>query len=239
MSTTEAFTTRDATSDASDFAYRPISTAAIASVVFGVLSLVIFFAGGDTFEAALMLSPLPLIGLIMGLRAWSQVRANSDQLTGQRLAVVGSLLSAVCLVGGLAYSGYVYATEVWPGYARTSFEDLRPDEVEQRGDVLVPPDVLSLNGKKVFIKGYIRPGTTNFRDNATSFLLVRDNNQCCFGDISTVKYFDQVQVATVGKLTVDYSSSLFRLGGVLRVFPENIFKGPGAPVFALEADKAE
>jgi hypothetical protein len=175
----------------------------------------------------------------MGLRAWWRVRANPDQFTGQKLAAVGAVLSAICLVGGLAFSGYVYATEVPEGYARTSFEDLRPDEVELRGDVVIPADIMALDGEKVFIKGYIRPGTENFRNNATSFLLVRDNNQCCFGDITTVKYYDQVQVATTGRLTVDYSPRLFRIGGVLRVFPENAYKGPGAPTFTLEADYAQ
>jgi hypothetical protein len=239
MSTTEAFTVRDMPSEARDFEYRSVSTAAIASVVFGVLSLVIFLAGRDSFEASLMLAPLPIIGLVMGLRGWSRVRRNPDQFTGHKLALAGSLLSIVCLVGGLSFSGYVYATEVWPGYVRTSFENLRPDEVEERGGKVVPPEVMALDGKKVFIKGYIRPGTENFRQNATRFLLVRDNNQCCFGDITTVKYYDQVKVDTVGRLTVDCSSKLFRLGGILRVFPDNAYKGPGAPVFALEADKAE
>jgi hypothetical protein len=239
MSTTEAFTIRDLPADASDFEYRSVSTAAIASVVFGVLSFVIFLAGRDTLEASLMLAPLPIIGLFMGLRGWWRVRRHPEQFTGHKLAATGIVLSIFCLIGGLSFSGYVYATEVWPGYVRTSFEELRPDEVDERGGKVVSPDVMALDGKKVFIKGYIRPGTENFRQNATRFLLVRDNNQCCFGDITTVKYYDQVKVDMVDRLTVDCSLKLFRLGGVLRVFPENAYKGPDAPVFALEADKAE
>jgi hypothetical protein len=239
MSTTDALNRYDASPAAGEFQYRTVNTAAIASIVFGVLSLIVFVAGRDSFEACLMLCPIPLIGLAMGFRALSRIRANPDQYTGRKLAMAGAVLSAACLAGGLAFSGYVFATEVPEGYVRTSFEDLRPDEVELRGDVIVPPDVAALDGKKVFIKGFIRPGTENFRQHATKFLLVRDNNQCCFGDLTSVKYFDQVDVSTIGALSVDSSLNVKRIGGILRVYPENAFKGPTAPVFALEADYAK
>jgi hypothetical protein len=139
----------------------------------------------------------------------------------------------------LAYALWVYSTEVPPGYARTSFGDFRPDEVEQRGNLLVPRHVQALDGKKVFIKGYMRPGSSPTRTNVRQFLLVRDNNQCCFGDISTVKYFDQVLVSTIGSLSTDYSTGLYRVGGTLRIHPENILKGVGYPVYTLEADHLE
>jgi hypothetical protein len=90
----------------------------------------------------------------------------------------------------------------------------------------------------VFIKGYIRPGTPNFRQNATSFLLVRDNNQCCFGDLSKIKYYDQIDVDMEGPLRVDYSLGVFKIGGVLKINPENASLGPSAPVFSLQADYA-
>ena len=51
------------------------------------------------------------------------------------------------------------ATEVPPGYVRTSFAEFKPDEVDLRGNHFIPPDVAALDGKKVFIKGYMRPGT--------------------------------------------------------------------------------
>jgi hypothetical protein len=210
MSTIDALTSESAATDLRDFEYRPVSTAAIASLVFGALSAVVFFGARDSFESCLMLCPIPLIGLLFGFRALSRITAHPDHTSGRGMALLGTALSAACLIGGLSYAGFVYATEVPDGYARTSFEDFRPDEVEIRGDVLVPPDIKALDGKKVFIKGYIRP-----------------------------KYFDQIDVTTTGKVTVDSSLRVFRLGGVLRVLPENIFKGPTVPVFKLEADYAQ
>lgn len=223
----------------SEFEYRPLNTGAIAAMAFGVLSLVVVFAGRTSFESCLMLSPLPLIGIVLGWRAFRQIRANADRYSGAGLAIGGAALSALCLIAGLAVASYTYATEVRPGYTRTSFEEFRPDEADLRGDKLIPEDVLSLDGKKVFIKGYIRPDSTPYRQNIGKFLLVRDNNQCCFGDISTVQFFDQVEVTLTGNMRVDYSPSLYGIHGTLHVKPENAKRGLGAPVFAMEADSAQ
>ena len=220
-----------------DIEYRSLNAGAIASLVLGVFAPLLFVAGRDSIQFALMLSPVALIGLVVGLRSLARIKANPEQYTGTKLATVGALLSGVSLVGGLAFAGYVYATEVPDGYARTSFADMRPDEVEERGNVMIPPDIEALDGKKVFIKGYIRPDSTPYRQNINKFLLVRDNQQCCFGDISTVNYFDQMAVDLQGKKTVDYSQGVFRIGGTLRVNPHNLNRGQ--PVFALEADYAK
>lgn len=238
MATTEVL------SDTSDlgeeqFIYRPLSVGAIASVVFGLLSFLTFVAGGDSLAACLLMCPIPAVGITVGLRALAQIRSMPDQMSGGRLAVAGVMLSMIGLVGGLGYSGYVYATEVPPGYSRTSFGDLRPDEVEQRGNLPVPRDIQELDGEKVFIKGFMRADSTPVRHNIKTFLLVRDNNQCCFGDISSVKYFDQVLVNTTGSLSTDYSTGIYRLGGTLRIHPENVRRGVGYPVYTLEADHLE
>jgi hypothetical protein len=219
-----------------EFEYRPLSTSAVASLVFGLLSVMVFFAGRDDFTSALLMTPLPVLGLLLG---WRTLRAGDGQFSGEGLAKAGIALSAVCLVGGLGFAGYVKATETPPGYEPTSFMELRPDEVELRANQSIPPDVAKLNGQKVFIKGYIRPDSVRYRENIGQFLLVRDNNQCCFGDISSVKYFDQVDVAMQGNLRVNYHPGLFRLGGTLRVYQQNAHDGAGGPAYALEADYAK
>ena len=221
------------------FVYRPLSVGAIASVVFGLLGFLTFLGGGDSLAACLLLCPIPAIGIAVGLRAWARIRSMPDQMSGGKLAVTGVLLSAIGLAGGLGYSSYVYATEVPPGYTRTSFGQLRPDEVEQRGSQPVPSDIQALDGRKVFIKGFMRADSIQFSHNVREFRLVRDNNQCCFGDLSSVKYYDQVLVNTVGSLSTDYSSGIFRVGGTLHIHPENISRGVGHPVYTLEADHLE
>jgi hypothetical protein len=222
-----------------EFEYRPLSTSAVASLEFGLLSVMKFFAGRDDFTSALLMTPLPVLGLILGLRTLRTMGASGGQLTGEGLAKAGIAISAVCLVGGLGFAGYVKATETPAGYEPTSFIELRPDEVELRANQSIPPDVAKLDGQKVFIKGYIRPDSVRYRENIGQFLLVRDNNQCCFGDISSVKFFDQIDVAMQGDLRVNYHPGLFRIGGTLRVYPQNARDGAGAPAYALEADYAK
>jgi hypothetical protein len=112
---------------------------------------------------------------------------------------------------------------------------MKPDDLEEARHVLVPSDILQLAGKDVFIKGYIRPGAQ--RQGLDSFLLVRDNNECCFGDLSKVKYHDQIQVYLQGDRRTSYSRRIFRVGGKLQINPAAVAAPPGAPqpVFTLLA----
>lgn len=219
-----------------DFQYRALSTGAIFSVILGVVSLLIFFAARNSLLSAIMIAPLPMAGLLVGLRSLGEIRRTPEYLSGAALAQAGSLLAGVCLVGGLGFASFVYATEVPEGYVRTSFMQFAPDQAEQQNKVVVPDDVLALDGKKVFFKGYIRPDSVAFDSGVREFLLVRDNNECCYGDQAKVKYFDQVAVKMVEGKTADFSRALFRVGGVLHVLPANAARGPGHPVFRLEAD---
>jgi hypothetical protein len=219
-----------------DFEYRALSTGAVAALIFGLLSLSMFITSKDSLESSLMLSPIPLVGLAIGIRAWRTIRQTPDQLSGARLALAGIVLSATSLVGALSHAGYVHATEVPPGYERTSFYEFRPRQSEHGIAVPIPREVLALDGKKVFIKGYMREDSTPVRNNVRRFLLVRDNNECCFGDISNLKYYDQVKVDFKENLTTNYSTRLFRIGGTLRIHPENVARGAEVPVYTMEAD---
>ena len=219
-----------------EFEYRALHTGAVLGAILGVVSSFILLTAGTTFDACLMIAPIPLIGMFVSLRSWSSIRRQSDQFTGIRLAMLGFFLSLFFLLSGLSYGGYVYATEVPDGYERISFVGLKPDQLDERAGRPVPEEITALVGEKVFIKGYIRPESAPYRTGIDSFLLVRDNNQCCFGDLSQVKYFDQMQVVMQGPLRVDYSTGIFRMGGILRILPQNL--ALGKPIFFLEADYA-
>jgi len=245
MATTEAFSSSDdiqSDSDEDDFEYRPLSSGAIAAAIFGVLSLIMFAAAGESLQSSLMLSPIPLVGLAVGLMSLAKIRSMPGQLSGRKFAFVGVVLSAIGLVGGLSYAGYVHATEVPVGYVRASFRELRPDQVEEGKGLIVPEAIQKLVGQKVFIKGFMRPGTSVTKGgspvsrHAKHFLLVRDNNECCFGDQSKVKYYDQVYVSMAGTRTVSDSRRLIRVGGTLHSMPENLSMNKGLPVYFLEVD---
>jgi hypothetical protein len=166
-----------------------------------------------------------------------KIRRDPALYTGSKVAIAGAVLSAFFLVTGVGYGAYVHVTEVPSDHLRITFQEMRPDAIQERSGVVVPPEIMALDGSRVFIKGYMRP--PEVRTGIDRFLLVRDNNQCCFGDLSTVKYFDRILVQLQGKQRLTYSDNLFAIGGVLRVIPQNAAFGAQATVFALEADHAK
>jgi hypothetical protein len=218
--------------------YRALHTGAIIGLVLGLVSSLIFIAAGTTLENCLMVTPIPILGIFISLRSLAKIRSESDQYTGKWLAIAGLALSTFFLVGGVGYGFYVYRTEVPEGYQRIAFESFRPTDQQERGGVIVPPEIRELAGKRVFIKGFIRPGSAPVRTGIDKFLLVRDNNQCCFGDLSKVNYFDQMTVQITSSHRVEDTLDILRMGGILEINEENLALGPGYPVFSLKADYA-
>jgi hypothetical protein len=218
--------------------YRAIHTGAIVGAVLGVLSVFVLISAASSLEACLLITPIPVLGMFVALRSWGRIRREPDQFTGAKVAMAGFALSLIFLVTGVSYGYYVYVSEVPDGYDRISFETLKPNELEERGGVLIPPQVQAMAGKHIFIKGYIRPGSAPVRTGIDRFLLVRDNNQCCFGDLSKVKYFDQMAVQITNSRRVEDTLQVLRMGGTLEIHPENLAHGPGYPVFTLKADYA-
>jgi hypothetical protein len=217
--------------------YRALHTGAIVGFVLSLLLMVFTIISlGYSAEACVAISALNAVPLSVCLWSLGRIRREPELYTGRPLALIGLVISAVCLLGGVGYGSYEYATEVPEGYTRISFGRMKPDEIQERGNVAIPPEIAALDGKRVFIKGYIRPDSISVSRGIDRFLLVRDNNQCCFGDISSIKYYDQIDVDMVGSLRVDYDQGLFRIGGILHVEPENVTLGPTKPVFSLKAD---
>ncbi len=204
--------------------YRALSTAAVASLIVGLLSALAILDW--------TLVAIPVFGVVLSTIALVKVRRNSDELSGAGLARWGLILSIVFLICGPAWLTYVYATEVPDGYSRVSYAELQPDprEVGQ----LVPPAATALEGKKIFIKGYVYPGrqTHGIRE----FLLVRDRGDCCFG--GDPKITDRIQVKLDRPLKLDYSTRLHKLGGTfhVEVKPSTIDGATGGVYYHLKAD---
>jgi hypothetical protein len=219
--------------------YRAVHTGAILGLALVVVTVTFTMVSWGSTPQLIFISLLNGLAGIICLWSLVRIRREPDLFTGAPIAMLGFVMSVVFLVAGVGYGSYVYATEVPEGYARISFNAMKPDELEERGGVAVPPEIAAMDGKKVFIKGYIRPDSVTQRLGIKEFLLVRDNNQCCFGDISSVKYYDQMAVDMTGSRTVDFrDGAVYRLGGILKVEPQNVNRGPLAPVFTLKADYA-
>jgi hypothetical protein len=220
--------------------YRAIHIGAVLGIALAVLLLAFtLVAASSSPEASIGVSFLNMAPLVCCIWALSRIRREPERYSGRGMARLGLALSLVLLVGGVGYGGYVYATEVPDGYSRISFNTMKPDELQERSGVVVPPNVSSLEGKNVFIKGYIRPDSITMPRGIDQFLLVRDNNQCCFGDMSKIKYYDQILVKMSGDRRVDFSRGVFGIGGVLHIEPQYAMPGSPKTVFTLTADYAK
>jgi hypothetical protein len=183
--------------------YRALSTSAVASLVVGLLSCLALLDW--------TLVAIPLVGVALSSFAWWKVKRNRDELTGERLARAGLALSLVFLVAGPAALTYQYLTEVPDGYDRISYAELQPDPAQVGQQV--PPSALALEGKRIFIKGYVYPGRE--KDGIRQFLLCRDQGDCCFG--GNPRITDRIQVTLADPLRLSYQPRVHKLGGTFHV----------------------
>jgi hypothetical protein len=207
--------------------YRALSTAAVASLIVGLLSCLAILDW--------TLVAIPVIGVPLSLFALAKIKRHSNDLTGAALARSGLVLSLLFAVVGPARLAYVYATEVPPGYERVSYAELQPDEAEPGQEV--PPAALSLEGKRIFIKGYVYPGRDT--EGIRQFLLVRDRGECCFG--GNPKITDRILVTLDDPLRLAYSTRLHKLGGTfhVEVRQSTIDDARGGVFYHLKADYLE
>jgi len=183
--------------------YRAVSKSAVVSFAFGLLSIL------GLYSAPLLV--LALVGAILGITGYLSVVRYPNELTGKSLAIVGALLGVGLFIGGIVKHSYVYATEVPEGHIRISFAELQPDKNDPR--MLVPPNALELDGKPIFVKGYLYPDGQ--QNNIKRFVLVPDLGTCCFG--GQPKLTDMIEVTLEKPLQTTYNMKKRKLAGELKV----------------------
>ncbi len=186
-----------------EFFPRVLSIRAVLSFVLGWLSSLCFFGW--------VMAIIPATGIVLGLVAWRQIRRRED-LAGLPFAVGGVILSLVFWAAGWGYLAWVYVTEVPEGYMRISYALLQPDP--NHPDQLPPPSALALDGKRVFIKGYVYP-TSRTKE----FVLCRDSGQCCFGGQPKLTDMIYVKLKDPLRLEQPISPRLRKLAGTFYVRP--------------------
>lgn len=203
--------------------YKSVSRAAIASVVLGVFGL-------TAFPIIFMLI-LPMMGLVFALLAFNAFRKFPEEMLGKPLAVVGLILCGITCTLAPVYHTYVYMTEVPEGFERVDFGKLKSG----LGQPDVPPvEALALNGKQVFIKGYIHP-TSMDTVLAKRFVLVPDLGTCCFGGQPPLTHM--IEVSLSGDLRARKSYRKQRLAGTLQVNPNlKPIEGLTGVFYQLRAD---
>lgn len=204
--------------------YRAVSVSAVATMILAVISLPALFFATLLF--------LPGIGVLVGAYSVTSIRKRQDEFVGYKLAKIGLAICALVLVTGSTYNGYVYATEVPDGYERISFEQLQPNPMTPQ--LPIPLSALELDGKRVFVKGYVHPGVER-RKGIKQFILVPDMKTCCFG--GQPELTDMIEVTLQDPHRVDYSFARRKLAGVLRVSPyKKSVEGLDGVYYQLDAD---
>lgn len=183
--------------------YKAVSRSAVASCMLGVLGILSFW-----FIPLLL---LPVLGLAFALVGMRNLRRYAGELTGMPIATAGLLLSGAILAIAPALHIYTYVTEVPEGYQRVFFSQLKSPYI----DADVPPDsAMELNGKQVFLKGYIHP-TSIASSSARRFVLVPDLGTCCFG--GQPKLTHMIEVTLNGGAFARYGMRQVKLAGTLLV----------------------
>ncbi len=224
--TSAGFRRGHAADELEEFSYRPIPVLAVVGLVLAILSFAAVFIW--------MVLPLCLLAVLMsGLGYWT-IRRFRDGYSGDGVAIAGMVLGSTFFLSGVGLQVYTYRTEVPEGYQRISFsKDISSKEIITEDGVMKPhPEVAELEGKKVFLKGYIYQ--TGNLHNIGAFLLVRDNQDCCFG--GKPKLWDRLGVVMQDGKTIDYRAGKVAISGTFRLNPK--FKGEDElePIYIVEGD---
>lgn len=206
-----------------EYGYTSLSRAAVLSLVFGILGLLSWYSP--------LLLFLSTLGAIFALVAFANLKKYPSELSGKNLARIGALLSLTMLFASSIKHTYVYYTELPEGYERISFAALKSPV----GAPDVPPQTaLELDGKKVFLKGYIHP--TSLSSNAAkTFVLVPDWATCCFGQQPPLTHM--IEVKLTGEEFASKSLKRHSLAGTLSVRPYmKPVDGLQGVFYELEAD---
>jgi hypothetical protein len=182
--------------------YAILSKSAVAGLVLAILGLLYFLSS--------ILILFPILAIVFSLIGLSVTRKYPNEFTGRKSARSGLILSAFTLVVATGLHIHEYATEVRPGYQRISYRMLKDDAGTRMPYSEVAEE---LDGKKVFLKGWVRPGT--HRNNLKDFILVGDFGACCFG--GNPKITDVVAVSIQTDERINYSLRLRKISGTFRL----------------------
>lgn len=115
-------------------------------------------------------------------------------------------------------------------------EGAKPEEIEaERKKNQIPADVLALNGSKATVEGWMVPMQVDDNGGVKSFVLVKTQPQCCFGD--TQKMNEWIDVSMPAGQTAEFNVDRpVKVYGQLEV-GEKIEDGFVLSIYRMKADK--
>jgi hypothetical protein len=123
------------------------------------------------------------------------------------------------------------------GVAEVSFDslkfDYRLDGSYSEGDLR--DEIKALSGKRIEIRGYILPGSVYQDKGFDQFVLIRDNQQCCFGP--GAKLYHNMQIKMLEGQTADYTTRPVTVEGTFKLSPYIAPDGKCYSVFYCAAER--
>jgi hypothetical protein len=113
-----------------------------------------------------------------------------------------------------------------------TFDDLKFD-IEKGGEFkneMITPEIKELDKKVVKIRGFILPTSVFQQTGIQQFVLVRDNQECCFGPGAAL--YDCVIVQMAPGKTATFSTRVVSVKGKLEIDPET-FRYPDGGHYAI------
>ena len=125
------------------------------------------------------------------------------------------------------------------GVAEVSFDSLKFDYQSDGSysDSDMTDEVKALSGQRIVIRGYILPGSVYQDRGFDQFVLIRDNQQCCFGP--GAKLFHNMQIKMVDGETADYTTRPVTVEGTFKLSPYIAPDGKCYSVFYCSAESAK
>jgi hypothetical protein len=211
-----------------EFSYRPVP--ALVPISLGLLAVSVL-----AFLSELLVL-LPLLAAGLAAWAWRKIARNSELYSGATTAKLVTVAGLVVLVAASLFHVYAIATEVPPGFERVNFRKQISnfDVPKVDGKLQIPADVQQLDGKSIFLKGYMYP--TKQTRGITRFVLCRDSGECCFG--GNPKVTDMVLVKLDEGKQTSFRAGLVAVAGVFHC--DNDADDSGLhPVYRLDASVCE
>jgi len=207
--------------------YRALCGLSVIAVLGGLLSLLAIL---DVWTLKLV----PLATILIGWLALRKISQDPEEVSGRGWALFGISVALVGLIVGTSLAAYTYATEVREGFQRIHYSQLQPVE-DDKGQPRLPQEVLDLDGKKVFIKGYAYQPAGGEVFHIKQFMLVRDKGDCCFG--GNPKITDMILVTLKPPVELrEWSTSVQRLSGTFRIQQGMAVDDLGGCIYHLDAD---
>jgi hypothetical protein len=213
-----------------EFDYRPIPMSAMVGGVLAVVSVASLLAW--------LAIPVAVVAAVICLISAIRIMRSQGEFAGKWLAVGGLAFSITMGVAGVLLTMHRYKNELPPGFERKSFardisaQGVGVQEVGGRARLMIPESVQALEGKRLYLKGFMYPTERQYQ--LTSFILCKDNAQCCFGGEPALQ--DMIGVVMQGSNTATHDPSLTGVAGTLKL-NRDYHGGKLEPIYILEAEQ--